>query len=314
MKTSQIFVMLVTVCLAHAELAFLDVDIPGVTDDPRRLVAVHAYTKGLSNAATAACTLPLDEPGFGLIDDKNLGLGKSVKTQDCKTYTCLRVYETAQFDMALISEYDGCWYKNDCYLPGFEFRDDRCYKRTCEINRSKADNKIRSNIKFISTVADCPNADGGCVGPMTSNFDCFLNGVYESHCICKKKGSIVFLDSLMRFGAKVPTIGGNANGTYCFFKFWANGQYNNKCILEGRDKEWCATTDNYDRDGKWGYCTESPRYRYTKDSTKCHLPFKYNGMLYHDCTTDGSENGEAWCSTQFKYDPKKKGICDLSNE
>jgi hypothetical protein len=53
-----------------------------------------------------ACTLP-DEHGLGLIDDKTLRLGKSVKSQDCKTYTCLRVYETDQFDVALISEFFG---------------------------------------------------------------------------------------------------------------------------------------------------------------------------------------------------------------
>jgi hypothetical protein len=52
------------------------------------------------------CRLP-NEPGLGLIDDKTLRLGQSVKSQDCKTYTCLRVYDTAQFDVALISEYFG---------------------------------------------------------------------------------------------------------------------------------------------------------------------------------------------------------------
>lgn len=40
----------------------------------------------------------------------------------------------------------------------------------------------------------------------------------------------------------------------------------------------------------------------------CVFPFKFNGKLYHSCTTDG--RAKKWCSTTDNYSKDKKwGFC-----
>uniref|UniRef100_F7AU99 Fibronectin type-II domain-containing protein n=2 Tax=Ciona intestinalis TaxID=7719 RepID=F7AU99_CIOIN len=55
------------------------------------------------------------------------------------------------------------------------------------------------------------------------------------------------------------TEGGNANGASCVFPFIFNGNSYSDCTTIGRSdyKKWCSTTDNYDTDGKYGFCQES---------------------------------------------------------
>uniref|UniRef100_A0A6I8RNN2 Lymphocyte antigen 75 n=1 Tax=Xenopus tropicalis TaxID=8364 RepID=A0A6I8RNN2_XENTR len=53
----------------------------------------------------------------------------------------------------------------------------------------------------------------------------------------------------------IYTSKGNSNGVACEFPFLRNGTFHHDCIKEANDtQEWCATTSNYDTDGKWGYC------------------------------------------------------------
>ncbi|OCT63514.1 hypothetical protein XELAEV_18044613mg [Xenopus laevis] len=48
---------------------------------------------------------------------------------------------------------------------------------------------------------------------------------------------------------------GNSAGKPCEFPFLRNGTWHHDCIKEvNGTQEWCATTSNYDTDGKWGYC------------------------------------------------------------
>jgi len=64
------------------------------------------------------------------------------------------------------------------------------------------------------------------------------------------------------------TTGGNSGGAACHFPFEGYGQTHYGCTslktsdigaadTMYSDKMWCATTDNYDRDGRWGWCQES---------------------------------------------------------
>lgn len=55
--------------------------------------------------------------------------------------------------------------------------------------------------------------------------------------------------------SNVLTYGGNSNGRACIFPFIYNSKAYYECTRDGRDNFWCATTDNYDRDMKWGYCS-----------------------------------------------------------
>ncbi|KAG2458572.1 MRC1 protein, partial [Polypterus senegalus] len=54
------------------------------------------------------------------------------------------------------------------------------------------------------------------------------------------------------------TIIGNSNGLPCQFPFKFQNHWFVECTIEGRadGRLWCATTQSYDEDGKWGMCPE----------------------------------------------------------
>ncbi|XP_029769691.1 epididymal sperm-binding protein 1-like [Terrapene carolina triunguis] len=58
---------------------------------------------------------------------------------------------------------------------------------------------------------------------------------------------------------------------------------------------WCATTSDYDKDGKWKFCTR-------KVSPSCTFPFIYKGKSYSACTRDGTKSRLRWCATTMSYD------------
>uniref|UniRef100_H3A293 Lymphocyte antigen 75 n=1 Tax=Latimeria chalumnae TaxID=7897 RepID=H3A293_LATCH len=75
------------------------------------------------------------------------------------------------------------------------------------------------------------------------------------------------------------------------------------------------TVDTRKKD-EWDKNVCEQRYHeiYTRNGNShgklCEFPFKFNGTWYHDCTTDGSENGQQWCATTSDYDSDRKwGIC-----
>lgn len=54
----------------------------------------------------------------------------------------------------------------------------------------------------------------------------------------------------------VKTRHGNADGAECHFPFIFEGRSYSRCTTEGRKDglPWCATTSNYDKDKKYGFC------------------------------------------------------------
>merc|ERR1712002_97374 len=50
------------------------------------------------------------------------------------------------------------------------------------------------------------------------------------------------------------THGGNAKGAPCVFPFVYKNRRYKQCTADDHTAKWCATTHNYDRDGKWGEC------------------------------------------------------------
>uniref|UniRef100_A0A3B3VFS4 Matrix metalloproteinase-9 n=1 Tax=Poecilia latipinna TaxID=48699 RepID=A0A3B3VFS4_9TELE len=73
----------------------------------------------------------------------------------------------------------------------------------------------------------------------TSNYD-----TDKKYGICPKRDTAV--------------IGGTSDGDACHFPFVSRGKEYHSCTSEGRTdgKLWCATTDSYDRDQRWGFCPD----------------------------------------------------------
>ncbi|TRY95646.1 hypothetical protein DNTS_017847, partial [Danionella cerebrum] len=55
---------------------------------------------------------------------------------------------------------------------------------------------------------------------------------------------------------EVYTIQGNSHGSPCYFPFLYNGQWFHSCTSVGREDgfHWCATTHDYGKDQRWGFC------------------------------------------------------------
>lgn len=61
----------------------------------------------------------------------------------------------------------------------------------------------------------------------------------------------------------VKTFGGNSGGDKCIFPFNYQRTTHYTCTTSGRNDglRWCATTSNYDTDGKYGFCIEQGKLR-----------------------------------------------------
>nr|XP_020476317.1 matrix metalloproteinase-9 [Monopterus albus] len=115
-------------------------------------------------------------------------------------------------------------------------------------------------------------------------------------------------------GAAVKTRYGNAEGAMCHFPFTFQGKSYTTCTTDGRSDNlpWCATTADYSRDKKYGFCPSELLYTFggNADGAKCVFPFTFLGEEYDSCTTEGRSDGYRWCATTDNFDiDKKYGFC-----
>lgn len=115
-------------------------------------------------------------------------------------------------------------------------------------------------------------------------------------------------------GPAVKTLYGNAEGALCHFPFIFEGKSYKTCTTEGRTDNlpWCATTANYGRDKKYGFCPSELLYTFggNADGDKCVFPFTFSGKEYNSCTSEGRSDGYRWCATTGNYDTDQKyGFC-----
>uniref|UniRef100_A0A4W5PSI1 Matrix metalloproteinase-9 n=1 Tax=Hucho hucho TaxID=62062 RepID=A0A4W5PSI1_9TELE len=115
-------------------------------------------------------------------------------------------------------------------------------------------------------------------------------------------------------GPVVKTSYGNAEGALCHFPFSFEGKQYSTCTTEGRSDNlpWCATTADYGRDQKFGFCPSELLYTFDGNSNgkECVFPFVFLGETYEGCTTEGRSDGYRWCSTTDNFDKDKKfGFC-----
>ncbi|KAM8829369.1 matrix metalloproteinase-9 isoform 2-T4 [Synchiropus picturatus] len=115
-------------------------------------------------------------------------------------------------------------------------------------------------------------------------------------------------------GPVVKTRYGNAEGALCHFPFTFEGKSYSSCTTEGRTDNlpWCATTADYSRDQKFGFCPSELLYTFggNADGAECVLPFVFLGVQYDTCTTEGRSDGYRWCATTSNFDVDKQfGFC-----
>nr|ADU34085.1 matrix metalloproteinase 9 [Ctenopharyngodon idella] len=115
-------------------------------------------------------------------------------------------------------------------------------------------------------------------------------------------------------GPAIQTRYGNAEGALCHFPFLFEGTSYSSCTTEGREDglPWCATTADYDKDKKYGFCPSELLFTFDGNSNEapCVFPFVFQGVKYNSCTTDGRSDGYRWCATTANFDTDKKyGFC-----
>ncbi|GAA6106096.1 matrix metalloproteinase-9-like [Tachysurus ichikawai] len=115
-------------------------------------------------------------------------------------------------------------------------------------------------------------------------------------------------------GPAIKTYFGNAEGALCHFPFRFEGKSYSSCTSEGREDglPWCATTADYGKDKKYGFCPSELLYTFdgNADGEPCVFPFVFEGKTYTGCTTEGRDDGYRWCATTSSFDKDKKyGFC-----
>uniref|UniRef100_A0A8C2I8J0 Matrix metalloproteinase-9 n=1 Tax=Cyprinus carpio TaxID=7962 RepID=A0A8C2I8J0_CYPCA len=115
-------------------------------------------------------------------------------------------------------------------------------------------------------------------------------------------------------GPAIKTYYGNAEGETCHFPFLFEGKSYTSCTTEGRTDglPWCATTADYDKDKKFGFCPSELLFTFGGNSNDapCVFPFEFLGVKYDACTKDGRTDGYRWCATTSSFDTDKKfGFC-----
>ncbi|KAG7520331.1 matrix metalloproteinase-9 [Solea senegalensis] len=115
-------------------------------------------------------------------------------------------------------------------------------------------------------------------------------------------------------GPAVKTRYGNADGALCHFPFMFEGNSYTTCTTEGRTDNlpWCATTADYNKDKKYGFCPSELLYTFGGNAggAECVFPFVFQGEEYDSCTTEGRSDGYRWCATTKNFDNDKTyGFC-----
>lgn len=72
--------------------------------------------------------------------------------------------------------------------------------------------------------------------------------------------------------------GGNSDGSCCHFPFTYKNNSYNSCINKDREALWCATTTNFDKKGKWGFCWELSSYNIKHPSLHLTFPFTVQNL------------------------------------
>ncbi|XP_044537704.1 hepatocyte growth factor activator [Gracilinanus agilis] len=85
------------------------------------------------------------------------------------------------------------------------------------------------------------------------------------------------------------------DGQLCSFPFRYGGRMHHSCTSNVRSlKKWCATTHNYDRDRRWGYCIMAPKENSSK--SKCFDETRYEYFDIDESWARIHQGVVEWCS------------------
>ena len=128
-------------------------------------------------------------------------------------------------------------YKNTTYTE-CTYRDCKHKKSWCATTRSYDKDKKWGHCQTDADVTDCSDLLSDC-GKWARNGECVISAAYMSSKCPRSCG--------------LCTHGGNGQGRACTFPFFFKDRVVDKCI-EFNNNNWCATTTNYNRYKRWGYC------------------------------------------------------------
>ncbi|XP_013401662.1 uncharacterized protein LOC106167415 [Lingula anatina] len=105
------------------------------------------------------------------------------------------------------------------------------------------------------------------------------------------------------------TINGNSNGAPCSPWYMYKSVNTTGCIsTKDQQGPWCATTQDYDKDKKWGNCAGTTGGN--GNGAPCVFPFKFQDDMINQCIFSGPPQPGAWCSTTADFDKDQKwGLC-----
>ncbi|XP_064642682.1 balbiani ring protein 3-like [Lineus longissimus] len=116
---------------------------------------------------------------------------------------------------------------------------------------------------------------------------------------------------------------GNGQGAACVIPFLYGSKWQEDCV-QGNEKMWCSTTENYDADKKWGYCpvmcrtkgglTKFPGDAWT-DGGKgvfCDTDGTIGMIIREFSFTTGGDGGGAGCAFPYLYNGRYHGKCVIS--
>ncbi|XP_064638154.1 zonadhesin-like [Lineus longissimus] len=121
------------------------------------------------------------------------------------------------------------------------------------------------------------------------------------------------------------TTEGNAGGAGCVIPFLFGGKWQEDCVLGAINKKWCGTTESYDQDKKWGYCSAACRtsaglvkmagdaWTEGKEKVFCNTDGSIGKITGDYPSTTGGTGGGAGCVFPFLDGTVYRGSCQPYN-
>uniref|UniRef100_A0A8D1FMK7 Lymphocyte antigen 75 n=1 Tax=Sus scrofa TaxID=9823 RepID=A0A8D1FMK7_PIG len=120
---------------------------------------------------------------------------------------------------------------------------------------------------------------------------------------------------------EIYTRDGNSNGRPCEFPFLVNGTWHHECMRDGdHNGLWCATTFNYEYEGKWGICLQpengcEDNWEKNEQTGGCYQ-FNSQAALswkeaYISCQNQGADLLSISTAAELTYLKEKEGIAKV---